>query len=353
MTQLTTPAPETSAGRRLLSALNGGQAKKLFGVSLFLVILYGFLLAADPAAASAVNQYNLARRIGEYSIISLGVGVLIIAGGIDLSIGSVVALSSALLAVLIHVYNPNDEKEKYGFGLSPFVAIPVVLLGGALIGLGYGLLVTRLRVQPFVATLCGLFVYRGIARWIAGDQQRGLGTSFREWKFWLAENDVVFGLPVFLVIALVLAVVLGVVLHFSVFGRYLFAIGSNERAARYAGIPTAAYKVAAYVICSALAAFFGVLYLMEQNSVTPSQAGQFFELYAIAGAVLGGCSLRGGEGTVVGILLGTSIVWLLPNLTNMWSIPSQLTDIVTGTALLLGAILDESIRRRQTVRAGE
>ncbi len=87
--------------------------------------------------------------------------------------------------------------------------------------------------------------------------------------------------------------------------------------------------------------------------MSPSQSGQFFELYAIAGAVLGGCSLRGGEGTVFGILIGTSIVWLLPNLTNMWRIPSMVTDIVIGTALLLGAILDETIRRRQAVRAGE
>jgi ribose transport system permease protein len=176
-----TPPGGATLGR-LLAAFGGGSAKKLIGICLFLLILYVILLFADPNAASAANHFNLAKRIGLYGIISLGAGLLIISGGIDLSIGAVVALSGTLLAVLLD-----------GYGWSPAAAIPFVLLVGSAIGLGYGLLVTRLRVQPFVATLCGLFVYRGLARWLANDQQRGLGTAFPGWKYALAGNDLDIG----------------------------------------------------------------------------------------------------------------------------------------------------------------
>jgi ribose transport system permease protein len=228
----------------------------------------------------------------------------------------------------------------------------VVLGFGALIGLVNGLLVTKLRVQAFVVTLCGLFVYRGVARWIAGDHVQGLGNEFTDWKYYLYQSRDVFGLPMSLVIFLVLALAATVFLHWSVYGRYLYAIGSNERAARYSGIATDRYKILAYVLCSTLAAFYGILFLMQENSAQPSSTGNFLELYAIAGAVLGGCSLRGGEGTVFGILIGTTILVLLPNLANMWGIPSALEYTVIGSALLLGAMLDEALRRRGAVRAG-
>lgn len=311
--------------------------KKLVGIGLFLLVLYVALLVANPGARSLDNHFNLGRRIGLYGIISLGAGILIISGGIDLSIGSVVGLSATLCAMLL-------------YKLPPGLAIATVLAVGATIGLINGLLVTKLRVQPFVVTLCGLFIYRGVARWVAGDQVRGLGNDFDEIKYLLYRNRDVFGLPMSFVILLILAGVAIVFLHYSVYGRYLYAIGSNERAARYSGIVTDRYKVLAYVLCSTLAAFFGVLYLMQENSAQPSSTGDFLELYAIAGAVLGGCSLRGGEGTICGILIGTAILWILPNLTNMWGIPAALERTVIGSALLIGALLDELLRRRSATR---
>jgi len=309
--------------------------KKLVGITLFLLLLYAALLAADPNAGSAYNHFNLGKRIGLYGIVSLGAGLLIITGGIDLSVGSVVGLCTTLLAMLLVDYQWH-----------PLAAMAAILGLGLLIGLVNGLIVTKLRVQAFVVTLCGLFIYRGAARWIAGDQQKGLGTHFMEWKYALYDNRVVFGLPMFLVIFTVLALIAAVFLHFSVYGRYFYAIGSNERAARYSGIATDRYKVVAYMLCAGLASLFAILLLMQENSAQPSSTGGFLELYAIAGAVLGGCSLRGGEGTIFGILIGTGILWILPNLTNMWGIPSQLEYIVIGCALLFGAILDETLRRR-------
>jgi len=311
--------------------------KKCLGLALFLLAIYVLLLLADPGARSLYNHVNLGRRIGLYGIISLGAGILIITGGIDLSIGSTIGLCATVMAMLLVDY-----------GWNPLLAMIAVLVLGAVIGLTNGMLVTKLRVQAFVVTLCGLFIYRGAARWLSRDQVKGLGTSFATLKYWLSDSRDLLGLPMSLVIFLLLAAVAAVFLHFSVYGRYLFAVGSNEQAARYSGIAVDRYRIVAYMICSTLAALFSVLFLMEQNSVQPTETGSFFELYAIAGAVLGGCSLRGGEGNVLGIIIGTAILWILPNFTKMWGVPSELEYTVIGAALLIGALVDEGLRRGAT-----
>jgi ribose transport system permease protein len=305
-----------------------------------LAAIYVLILWQVPEGSLSLNNANLGKRIGLYGIISLGAGLLIIAGGIDLSIGSVVALSATLTAILL---------TEPGYGWPPVLVLPVVLGMGVVIGLIHGLLVTKLKLPAFMVTLCGLFIYRGVARTISGNKSKGLADQFEELKHQLYDYNV-FGLPRFLVIFLVLAVLATVFLHFSVYGRYLYAIGSNQKAARYSGIATDRYKILAFVLCSTLASFFGILFLMENNSVRPSSDGSFFELYAIAGAVLGGCSLRGGEGTVLGIVIGTAILVMLPNLTNLLGVPSELEFIVIGGALLVGAIMDELLRPRSAAR---
>jgi len=314
--------------------------KKLLGLALFLLVIYALLLVANPGARSAQNHQNLGQRIGLHGINSLGVGILIISGGIDLSIGATVGLCATVMAMLLVDAHMN-----------PVVAMLITLALGAGIGLLNGLLVTRLKVQAFVVTLCGLFIYRGAARWLAGDQVKGLGNDFATFKLVLFHNQDVLGLPMSLVIFLVLCGLATVFLHMSVYGRYLFAIGSNEQAAKYAGIAVDRYRTLAYVLCSTLAALFSIIYLAENNSVQPSETGSFFELYAIAGAVLGGCSLRGGEGSVLGIMIGTAIIWILPNFTKMWGVPSALEYTVIGVALLIGALLDEILRRRSLAAA--
>ncbi len=311
--------------------------KKSIGVACFFLLIYAVLMLSEPRARTLANHYNLAERIGLSGIISLGAGILIISGGIDLSIGSVIGLSATLLAIFIG--NARDE-----YGWSPALAIPLVLGIGALIGLLNGLLVTKVKVQAFVVTLCGLFVYRGIARWQARDLVHGLGVDHERLREALYLSDSL-GVPLSLIYFAVLALLAAVFLHLSIYGRYLYAIGSNERAARYSGIATDRYKILAYVICSMLAALYGVLYLMKNNSAQPTGTGSFLELYAIAGAVLGGCSLRGGEGNVLGIVIGTAILMLLPNLNNMLGIRPELEYTVIGIALLLGAILDDALRR--------
>jgi ribose transport system permease protein len=313
--------------------------KKLVGIVAFLLLIYAVDLVGHEGARSLDNHLNVARRIGLYGVVGLGAGILIISGGMDLSIGSAVGLCATLLAILV--------KQR---GWPPPAAIAAIIALGCLMGLVHGLLVTKLKVQAFVVTLCGLFIYRGLARWVANDQPMGLANDFEIWKYWLYRSKDILGLPMSVIYLTILAIAATLFLHMSIYGRYLSAIGNNERAVRYSGIAVDRYKILAYVICSCCAAIYSVLYLMQENSVQPSDAGSFLELYAIAAAVLGGCSLRGGEGTIAGILIGTAILRILQNLVNMWKIPSSLEYAVIGIALLLGAILDETLRRQRAQR---
>ena len=141
-----------------------------------------------------------------------------------------------------------------------------------------------------------------------------------------------------------------IVLHRSVYGRYLFAVGRSEEAARYSGISSRRVITSAYVISGALAGIAGVVFAFYTNSISPSSHGNFFELYGIAAAVLGGCSLRGGEGSIVGILAGTALLQVLQNLVNLLGVPSSLNFAVMGAVILVGVVADQ-ILRRQTVKA--
>jgi ribose transport system permease protein len=145
----------------------------------------------------------------------------------------------------------------------------------------------------------------------------------------------------------VVALILGVVLHRSVFGRYLFAVGKNEEAARYSGISTSLVIAGAYVLSGLLAGISTIFLVFYTNSVSPSTFGNFYELYAIAAAVLGGCSLRGGEGSILGIVLGTALLQVLQNLVNILGIPSSLNFAVMGTVILLGVLADQQLQRKR------
>lgn len=319
---------------------------RVLGIAGLVLALYAVLVGLYPGAQSASNHLDLANRLGFYGILTLGVGVLIVAGGIDLSIGSVVGLAAVLFGVLME------------WGVPPLAAILLTLAAGAAIGLTQGLLVTRLQLQAFLVTLCGLFIYRGAARQLTAspvgiqkvksDHPEFVG-ALDSLQYWFSGLDASRnGLEVFpsqLAILLLLAAVLGVVLHKSVLGRYWFAIGHNEQAARYAGINVEAARLSAFVLCSTLAALVGVLLLLSTGSAMPDNAGQSLELYAIAGAVLGGCSLRGGEGNVLGIVLGAAVLPLIFKLVNFSDIRDAVIPSIIGSTLLVGVIADELIRR--------
>jgi ribose transport system permease protein len=309
--------------------------RKELGTFVLLVALCIVVAAINPAFLSGANLQNMARLIGMYGIFSIGLGVVIITGGIDLSVGSVFALLGVLLSIMLTEWH-----------LPGALAVILVIAVGVGLGLVHGLLITRLNIQPFIVTLCGLLFYRGLARFIANDETKGFGTGQGfEWLTALATGSL-FGVPMPFILLVVVAAVMWVVLHRSVYGRYLFAVGRNEEAARYSGINARAVVASAYVIAGLTAGISGVLLAFYTNSVSPSSHGNFFELFGIAAAVLGGCSLRGGEGSVIGILIGSALLQVLQNLVNLLGIPSSLNFAVMGAVILLGVIADQLLSRR-------
>jgi len=525
---------------------------KILGILLLLVfVCVGTTLLSDKFVLTT-NVENVLRYSAEFGIIGIGVGLVIITGGIDLSIGSVIGLVGCVLPLLL----VNRE-------WSVPASLLAVMLMSLVIGLAHGFLITKMKLQPFIVTLCGLLVYRGLARWITADQPMGFGGEFKDslrllaigkpcsavflamlfgigvtlwsgwwlvhsrrrhspldeagprcWtlplvgmlvgillivigssRFWfgyqidmggtlislgplsvpswsttvaerglempkflmtlsgwgvlpgllwlsclllvrrglmsillpLATGGVTAGLvwtattlvdqpddwfwlgtnwaqtlriisvfsslgllmaslawlgrrsvrivgtaacaplgltaactilwllgttplgqtlvPTPVLVLILVAFAASIFLNQTIYGRYLLALGNNEEAARFSGINTDRMIILAYVLCSLAAGLGGIIFSLDINSIQPSGHGNFYELYAIAAAVLGGCSLRGGEGTIFGIIIGAAVMRVLYNSINLIGIPSQLEFTIIGLVILLGVIADEVVKR--------
>jgi len=309
--------------------------KKDLGLLLLILVVGAIVAFINPRFLSPINLSNTMNLIGLYGLFSIGVGFVIITGGIELSVGSMFALLGVIFIDLLSTYNMNW-----------MLAFLLIVLAGLALGSLHGFLVTKMNLQPFIVTLCGLLIYRGIARFYTEDATAGFafGTSFPALEWLVAGRT--FGIPHSFIAFMIIAVIMGVVLHRSIFGRYLFAVGKNEEAARYSGIRTNRIIASAYIICGGLAGLAAIFLAMYTRSISPASHGNFYELYAIAAAVLGGCSLRGGEGSVLGIVLGTILLQVLQNLVNLLGIPSSLNFAVMGTVILLGVLADQQIMRR-------
>jgi ribose transport system permease protein len=309
--------------------------RKELGIFVLLVVLCIVVAILNPRFLAGANLQNMARLIGMYGIFSIGIGMVIITGGIDLSVGSVFALLGVLLSIMLTEWH-----------LPGALAVLAVIAVSTGLGLLNGLLITRLLLPPFIVTLCGLLFYRGLARFVANDETKGFGSAEGFETLRNLATGSVFQIPMPFILLLIISAVMWVVLHRSVYGRYLYAVGRNEEAARYSGIRSRVIVASAYVLSGLLAGIAGVLLAFYTNSISPSSHGNFYELYGIAAAVLGGCSLRGGEGSVIGILLGTALLQVLQNLVNLLGIPSSLNFAVMGAVILVGVIADQLLRRR-------
>jgi ribose transport system permease protein len=190
-----------------------------------------------------------------------------------------------------------------------------------------------------------------MARFIAQDNTKGFGEceGFETLRN-IAKGDFL-GMPMPFVLMIIIGVIMWLLLHRSVYGRHLMAAGRNERAALYSGICTKSVIGAAYVISGFLAGISGVLFAFYTNSISPSTHGNFYELYGIAAAVLGGCSLRGGEGSIPGVIIGTALLLVLQNLVNLLGIPSSLNFAVMGAVVLIGVSADQFLRSRSKTGA--
>jgi ribose transport system permease protein len=311
--------------------------KKIFGILGLLIAVCLVTASLSDSFLSAYNVENVLRRSALFGILSIGVAFVIITGGIDLSLGSVVCLVGCALPWLLTVQHWSV--------LLALLAVVALSLG---IGLFHGLLITKLRIQPFIVTLCGLLLYRGIARGFTADQTVGFGNEFKSLRL-LATGKVPFlpgfDLPAPLLFLAVVAILAAVFLNRTIFGRYLLALGRNPQAATYSGISTQKMTILAYVVSSGLAGLGGILFVLDVNSAQPVDFGSFYELYAIAAAVLGGCSLRGGEGSIVGVLVGAALMQVLRNMITLVTTRNNVEFAIIGAVILLGVVADELTRR--------
>ena len=297
-------------------------SKKILGILGLLVFVCVVTALMTDRFVTQYNVENLIRRSALFGIISIGAAFVIITAGIDLSIGSMVCLVGSQLPWLL---------VEQGFGEFSAVAMLLALSQG--IGLSHGLL-----------------IYRGLTRGIVADQTQGFKGAFSELRY-LAQGMIPlpgtdFGIPMPCIILLIVAAAAAVFLNLTVYGRYLMALGRNENAAKYSGINTDRMIILAYVICAMLSGLGGMLFVMDVGSAQPVDFGNFYELYAIAAAVLGGCSLRGGEGSILGVVIGAALMQVLKNTITLvdW-IPTNIEYAVIGLVILGGVIADELVKR--------
>jgi ribose transport system permease protein len=327
-------------------------------MSMALALMCIALWSSNSDFLGASNVVNTTRQISMLGILALGIAFVIITGGIDLSIGSIVGLTGVIIARL-------SSRETGGLGYPLWLGIGAALAAALLVGILQGLLITRLKLQPFIVTLGGMLLVRGVSQTVVDGGVISMGDSpllnLASGGILHLGRDPLIGWP--LVIFGAVAALGAYVLHYTVLGRYIYAIGGNRDAARYSGINVNRVELLTYVISAGSAGVAGVCYAAYIGQMS-QQVGVAYELYAIAAAVLGGCSLRGGEGTIFGILIGASIMRVIDNGINMFQV--QYTDpagvrriwrlnpnwnwIIVGAVILVAVILDQVVHMVHAAR---
>ncbi len=330
------PAPP--AGRALRPAFARGpfigwaRGVKELNILVALAILCIFLSIRSDVFLTQGNLFGVARAFSLTAIVAMGQTMVIITGGIDLSVGSVLALSGITTGMLL------------GEGWPLGAAMAGGILVGSLTGLINGLLITQVGLPPFIATLGTLGIGRGLVYVLT----KGYPVTIpREHSFLLNLGQGYVGsIPVPVIIMAVLTIVGTIFLSQSTLGRYIYAVGSNEEAARLAGINVGLVKLLVYTLNSTLAALAGLILVARLVSAQPS-AGLGFELPVIAASIIGGTSLLGGEGTILGAVLGAAIIGVLDNGIVLLGINTYAQQIVTGVVILLAVSLDIVQKRRR------
>ncbi len=296
-----------------------------------MAVAFALLMAVLSLLSSSFltisNLLNIARQVSINAIIAAGMSFVILTGGIDLSVGSALALSGAIMAGLLAAGRPV------------LVGISGGLVVGGVLGLVNGVVIAKGRVQPFIATLAMLTIARGATLvYTDGRPITGLPDAF----VWLGAGEI-GRVPVPVVFMAVVFVIAYVILTQTVMGRYVYAIGGNEEAARLSGVNVPFYKALVYVVSGLLAATSAVILTARLNSAQPT-AGSAYELDAIAAVVLGGTTLAGGEGGLGGTLLGAFIIGVLNNGLNLLDVSSFYQQVVKGIVILLAVLLDRRLR---------
>ncbi|NNM88341.1 MAG: ABC transporter permease [Phycisphaerae bacterium] len=311
-------------------------------VALLLVLILGTIFNANGSFFKLATQRDTLREISDYGILACGMTLVIISGGIDLSVGSVLALVGVCFSIMsIH------------WGLSPWIAIPLSLLIGAGMGLISGTLIAWFGIQPFIATLAMMVFARGLTEYSSGDMQVSTAIANADGTYHYVPipmifrliNASIFGgyLSVVTVILAVCAVVAWLALARHRWGRYLFAIGGNEEAARLSGVPVARAKITAYVASGMFAAVAGICQAAQEQQGDP-RAGIGSELTAIAIVVIGGTSLMGGRGGMGLTILGMLTIGYMEKILSLNAVPDAGRSMLTGI-IIVAAVLAQRRRR--------
>lgn len=310
-------------GNKLFSKAWLIEQKSLIAL-LFLIVVVSFL---NPNFFTVDNILNILRQTSINAIIAVGMTLVILTAGIDLSVGSVLALCGAFAATLIAMEVPV------------LVAVPTALFAGAVLGAISGIIIAKGKVQAFIATLVTMTLLRGVT--MVYTEGRPISTGFTDTAdaFAWFGTGYALGIPVPVWIMVVVFAAVWYLLNHTRFGRYIYALGGNESATRLSGIDVDKVKIGAYAICGLLAALAGIIVTSRLSSAQPT-AGMGYELDAIAAVVLGGTSLMGGKGRIMGTLIGALIIGFLNNALNLLDVSSYYQMIAKATVILAAVMID-------------
>jgi ribose transport system permease protein len=300
-----------------------------YGVGIALILEIILFSQLSQYFFTADNLLNVTLQVSITAIIAVGMTFVILTGGIDLSVGSVVAVTGIIATSLI----------KFDFSASPFllitVSVIIAIIFGFLSGSAAGFFITKFKVTPFIITLALMTVWRGVAFvYTDGRPVWGLPEMFS-----VLGGGRFIGIPVPTIIMIIIFIAAHVVLTKTRFGRYVYAVGGNEEAARLVGIKTNKILIAVYSICGVLSALSGILLASRMNSGQPN-AGQMYELDVIAAVVVGGTSLNGGRGTILGTFFGAMLIAILRNGLNLLNVNSYVQQVIVGVVILLAVLMD-------------
>jgi ribose/xylose/arabinose/galactoside ABC-type transport system permease subunit len=315
-----------------------------FGAFIFFIVLCIIFAILEPAFIKPINIFNVLRQVSIYGLLAIGMTFVILTAGIDLSIGSLLALAGLVAAAVekggTGLLTGAAAGEGGGYGLPAAVAaaVAVGLLGGWLQGLG----IAKLKVPAFIVTLGGLTVFRGLALLFSGGQPI---SAFREqYRFW--GQGLIGPVPVPVIIFLSFAIIAYVVLRYTKYGRRIYAIGGNKEAARLSGLNVDRLTMSVYVITGFFAGLSGFLLSSRLNSAE-QVAGVGYELTVIAGVVIGGTSLFGGEGGIFGTVIGILLIGVLANGLTLMNVSSYYQQILIGLIIVFAVYFDQLVKRRR------
>ena len=298
-------------------------AKREAAIFIALIVISAGISLMAPQFLTAKNIYLVSRQISFVAIVALGELFVILTGGIDLSVGSTVGLSGMITGVALAA------------GVHPIFALPIGVLSGMLIGMFNGSVIAYVGITPFIVSLGALSMGRGLSLILTkGNPIIEMPSSF----FFLAQSDLL-GIPTPVIIAAIIAGIVHVTLTYTAFGRRIYAIGGNEQATALSGVDVKMIKLKIYAICGLLAGIVGVLLVARFNSAQPA-TGKGWELDAIASAVIGGTSLSGGVGTVLGLLIGATVMGVIRNGLVLMQVSAYWQDFIIGGIIVLAAVID-------------